>query len=72
MSLFNILIRRADIMFAASISYLMPLVAVVLGLMDDETLAMNEAMALALILGGVLLINLRAGRPFAEPVAAKE
>jgi drug/metabolite transporter (DMT)-like permease len=72
MSLFNILVRRADIMFAASISYLMPLVAVVLGLLDHETLAMNEIMGLALILGGVLLTNLRVVRPVTAPIEAKE
>jgi drug/metabolite transporter (DMT)-like permease len=59
MSLFNILIKRADIMFAASISYLMPVVAVLLGVLDNETLAFYEITGLLLILAGVLMINLQ-------------
>ncbi len=57
MSLFNVLIKRADIMFAASVTYLMPVVAIILGLLDNEQLAWNDFLGLALILGGVLLIN---------------
>lgn len=59
MSLFNILIKRADIMFAASISYLMPVVAVLLGVLDNETLALYEISGLLMILAGVLMINLK-------------
>jgi drug/metabolite transporter (DMT)-like permease len=59
MTLFNVLIRRADIMFAASISYMMPVVAVCTGILDGETLGVQEIWALILILAGVLMINLR-------------
>ena len=59
MTLFNVLIRRADIMFAASISYLMPVVAICTGIMDGEALGIQEVWALVLILAGVLMINLR-------------
>jgi len=57
MSLFNILIKRTDIMFAASVSYLMPIVAIFLGLVDGETIGLPEFLGLGLILSGVLLIN---------------
>jgi drug/metabolite transporter (DMT)-like permease len=57
MTLFNILLKRANIMFAASISYLMPVVAVTLGMLDDESVRWYEIAGLALILFGVLLIN---------------
>ena len=57
MSLFNILIKRADIMFAASVTYLMPIVAIMLGIMDHEQLGWHDYLGLGLILSGVLLIN---------------
>lgn len=57
MSLFNVLMRRAHLMFATSVSYLMPLVAVMLGIFDHEVLAWYELTGLVLILGGVILIN---------------
>ena len=57
MSLFNILIKRADIMFAASVTYLMPVVAIVIGIMDHEVLGWNDFLGLGLIFCGVLLIN---------------
>jgi drug/metabolite transporter (DMT)-like permease len=57
MSLFNILIKRADIMFAASVTYLMPVVAIILGILDGEKLGWNDYLGLGLILTGVLLIN---------------
>ncbi len=57
MSLFNILIKRAEIMFAASVTYLMPVVAIFLGIMDHEQLGWHDYLGLGLILGGVLLIN---------------
>jgi drug/metabolite transporter (DMT)-like permease len=57
MSLFNVLIKRAHIMFASSVSYLMPLVAVMLGVIDNERLASFEIFGLVLILVGVILIN---------------
>lgn len=57
MSLFNMLIKRADIMFAASVTYLMPIVAIILGVMDNERLGWQDFLGLGLILCGVLLIN---------------
>lgn len=57
MSLFNILIQRTQIMFAASVTYLMPIVAVFIGFMDHETIAWYHLSGLALILVGVVIIN---------------
>ena len=56
-SLINILIRRTHIMFATSVAYLIPVVAVLIGFFDQEKVGWNEFCGLALILGGVLLIN---------------
>lgn len=57
MSLFNILIKRAEIMFAASVTYLMPIVAILIGIIDGEKLGWHDYFGLGLILAGVLLIN---------------
>jgi len=57
MSLFNILIQRAHIMFAASVTYLMPVVAIFIGFLDKETIGWHEYLGLSLILFGVVLIN---------------
>lgn len=56
-SLINILIRRTHIMFASSSAYFMPLMAVLIGFIDGEEIGWNELSGMALILGGVLLIN---------------
>ena len=57
MSLFNILIQRTQIMFAASVTYLMPVVAVFIGFVDHETISWYHMLGLSLILVGVILIN---------------
>lgn len=57
MSLFNILIQRTQIMFAASVTYLMPIVAVFIGFVDHERIAWYHLLGLSLILVGVVIIN---------------
>lgn len=57
MALFNILIQRVHVMFAASVTYLMPLVSLVVGWIDGETIHPNDIIGLAFILFGVLLMN---------------
>ena len=57
MSLFNMLIQRVNIMFAASVTYLMPIVAIIIGLIEKENIGWHEYLGLGLILGGVILIN---------------
>lgn len=57
MSLFNMLIQRVNIMFAASVTYLMPVVAIIIGLIEKENIGWHEFLGLGLILGGVVLIN---------------
>jgi len=59
MSLFNILLQRTQIMFATSVSYMMPVVAVLIGVIDHEQVGWNEFLGLGLILSGVILINRR-------------
>ncbi|HRI00424.1 MAG TPA: DMT family transporter [Saprospiraceae bacterium] len=57
MTLFNILIQRVHILFATSVTYLMPIVTVLVGVFDGETVLWNEIAGLIFILIGVLLIN---------------
>ncbi|MGB3131583.1 MAG: DMT family transporter, partial [Saprospiraceae bacterium] len=57
MALFNILVKRVHILFAASVTFLMPIVSVIVGVFDGERIRWNDLLGLALILVGVLLIN---------------
>ncbi|HOJ91100.1 MAG TPA: EamA family transporter, partial [Saprospiraceae bacterium] len=52
-----ILVKRVHILFAASVTFLMPIVSVIVGVFDGERIRWNDLLGLALILVGVLLIN---------------
>lgn len=55
--LYNKLVQMATPVFAASVTYLMPIVAVLWGLFDGERFTWQEALAAALILFGVYWAN---------------
>ncbi len=55
--LFNRLIKMAGALSASSVTYLIPLVAVIWGFFDHENLGIAHLFGLAAILGGVYLIN---------------
>ncbi len=57
--LFNQLVQIATPVFASSVTYLMPVVAVIWGLLDDEGFSLIQALATLLILTGVYLANRR-------------
>jgi len=57
MALFNVLIQKVHVMFAASVTYLMPLVSLFVGFVDGEKLGLNDIVGLVFILTGVLIIN---------------
>ncbi len=57
MTLFNILVQRVHVLFAASVTYLMPLVSLFVGWLDGEHLLWNDLLGLACILIGVMTIN---------------
>jgi len=57
--LFNKLVQMATAVFAASVAYLMPIVAVVWGMLDGEGFSMLQALATILILIGIYLANKR-------------
>lgn len=55
--LFNKLIKLRSPLFAASVTYIMPLVSVGWGLLDGEQLFLGHFIGMAAILGGVYLAN---------------
>ncbi|MBK9271499.1 MAG: EamA family transporter [Saprospiraceae bacterium] len=57
MALFNILIKRVHVLFAASVTYLMPMVSIVVGWMDGEKIGWNDILGFGFILLGVLIMN---------------
>jgi drug/metabolite transporter (DMT)-like permease len=57
--LFNVLVKITTAVFAASVTYLIPVVAVAWGIADGESVGAGQLAYLALILGGIFLINKR-------------
>lgn len=55
--LFNKLIKMKSPLFAASVTYIMPLVSVGWGLLDGEQMFLGHFIGMAAILGGVYLAN---------------
>jgi drug/metabolite transporter (DMT)-like permease len=54
---FNRLIKMTSALFAASVTYMIPIVAIGWGLIDGEVFEWNNILWIALILGGVYLVN---------------
>jgi len=59
--LFNRLIQLTDALFSSSVTYLIPVVAMVIGWMDHEDISSYQIIGLVLILLGIYLINRRKG-----------
>ena len=55
--LFNFLIKRTDALYASSVTFLMPIVAMFWGFMDNEQLGLTHVMGFILVLLGVFLTN---------------
>lgn len=55
--LFNRLVQMTSSVFAASVTYLLPPVALTWGVMDGEQVSVLEIASIAIILGGVYLVN---------------
>jgi drug/metabolite transporter (DMT)-like permease len=62
MLLMNSLIRHSSPVAAASVTYIIPIFAIMWGVLDHENVTAIHLMCMALILSGVYLIN-RKGRP---------
>jgi drug/metabolite transporter (DMT)-like permease len=55
--IFNKLVRMASALYASSVTYLIPFVAVLWGLYDGETFNFLYLLALMIIIAGIYLIN---------------
>lgn len=55
--LFNKLLRISSPLYTSSVTYIMPIVAVMWGVIDGEQLLMGDFIGMAAILGGVYLAN---------------
>ena len=64
--IFNTLVQIATPVFASSVTYLMPIVAVLWGVIDGENFSWPEAVAASIILFGVYLANKKR-----KPITAK-
>jgi drug/metabolite transporter (DMT)-like permease len=62
MVLFNQLIKISNALYASSVTYLIPVVAMLWGLLDGELINWKHLLALMAILTGIYLINLEAVR----------
>jgi len=54
---FNKLISRSSAIFASSVTYLIPIVAILWGVFDGEIITIHHILAVAIILSGVYLVN---------------
>jgi len=55
--LFNKLIKVTSALYASSVTYLIPVMALVWGLLDGETISWIQLLGLVIILSGIYLIN---------------
>ncbi len=55
--LFNYLIKYTTALFASSVTYIIPIVAIMWGLLDGETLVASQMLSISVILVGVYLVN---------------
>ena len=53
--LFNMLIQRTNALFASTVTYLIPIVAVAWGIMDNEVIGVVHLIGLGIILAGIYL-----------------
>ncbi len=56
--LWNALLKRTSAVWASSVTYLMPVVAIMWGLLDGEGLSGLQLMMIVLVLSGIYLVNL--------------
>lgn len=55
--IFNYLIKHTTALFATSVTYLIPAVAILLGILDGESVRFEQLIFIAVILAGVSLVN---------------
>lgn len=57
--LYNVLIKKAGVIFASSCTYLIPVVAILWGIFDGEVVNPGQVLSIVVIIGSVYLINRR-------------
>jgi len=55
--IFNKMVKETSTLFASSVTYLVPLIAIIWGLADGETLVLSQVICALTMLGGIFLIN---------------
>lgn len=63
--IFYYMIGMSDAIFASTVTYLIPIVAILWGLIDNEIIPLAQFLFMAVILGGVYLVN-RGSQRFAD------
>lgn len=62
--IFNTVVKLTDTTFTSSVTYLIPIVALILGVIDGEPFFIQQGVGLAAILSGVWIANKRKRQPF--------
>ncbi|WP_417690703.1 DMT family transporter [Pseudidiomarina sp.] len=62
--IFNTVVKLTDTTFTSSVTYLIPIVALILGILDGEPFFLQQGVGLAAILTGVWIANKRKRQPF--------
>lgn len=55
--LFNLLVKNTGTLFSSSVTYLIPIVAIMWGFFDGEIISLRQVMSIGIILFGVYMIN---------------
>lgn len=55
--IYNAIIKTSSALFASSVTYFIPIVAVVIGIWSGESITTNQILSMGIILGGVLFAN---------------
>ncbi len=56
-TIFNVLIKKVSPLFSSSVTYIIPIFAIMWGLLDGEIISINQILWTAVILSGVYLVN---------------
>jgi len=68
--LFNYLVKKESVLFASSVTYLIPIVAILWGIWDGEKLYSMQIGMILIILTGVFLVNKKDNEPIVQsPIA---
>lgn len=63
MLMMNSLIRHSSAVAASSVTYIIPVFAILWGVLDNETITLLHLVCMAFILAGVYLINMKSRKP---------